>query len=253
MFEATLRPDTIAMALPSTEANCNKLLQLPRIPSLLKFARRDQYAEMEERKWPAGVLDNLSQRSNSNEIASHLELRDHSEKVWPWTAVYSPKHGLILLVVGGLRDYHAIKRWQSQAAAADPDFFHRTVHVKDEEESNTSSRQLTRKHDERANENSISQVAVSKERFKNDPRGADHIKHAVVVYVGSLLMPLYKARKIDKDGNKSIMKKTATKVMEMTSRSFINWSKGQTSKGELTILLALTKHTVIFYMEIPQY
>ncbi|XP_052884579.1 uncharacterized protein LOC128293131 [Gossypium arboreum] len=58
---------------------------------------------MEERKWPAGVLENLSQRSKSNEIASHLELRDHSEKVWPWTAVYSPKHGLILVVVGGLR------------------------------------------------------------------------------------------------------------------------------------------------------
>ncbi|KAK5831664.1 hypothetical protein PVK06_015462 [Gossypium arboreum] len=167
---------------------------------------------------------------------------------------------------GGIKDYHAIKRWQSQAAAADPDFFHPTVHVKDEEESNTSSRQPTWKHDERANKSSISQVAVSKERFKNDPREADHIKHAVVVYVGSLLMPLYKARKIDKDGNKSIMKKTATKVMEMTSRSFINWSKGQTSKGgnqdtkftlgfpqmrQLTILLALTKHTVIFYMEIP--
>ncbi|KAK8354121.1 hypothetical protein V6Z11_A05G198800 [Gossypium hirsutum] len=114
---------------------------------------------------------------------------------------------------GGIKDYHAIKRWQSQAAAADPDFFHPTVHVKDEEESNTSSRQPTWKHDERANKRSISQVAVSKERFKNDPREADHIKHAVVVYVGSLLMPLYKARKIDKDGNKSIMKKTATKVL----------------------------------------
>ncbi|KAH1065787.1 hypothetical protein J1N35_030774 [Gossypium stocksii] len=145
---------------------------------------------------------------------------------------------------GGIKDYHAIKRWQSQAAAADPDFFHPTVHVKDEEELNTSSRQPTGKHDERANESSISQVAVSKERFKNDPRGADHIKHAVVKYVGSLLMTLYKARKIDKDGNKSIMKKTATKVMEMTSRSFINWSKGQTSKGG--------NQDTEFTMEFPQ-
>ncbi|KAK8297645.1 hypothetical protein V6Z11_D05G199300 [Gossypium hirsutum] len=208
------------MALPSTEANCNKLLQLPRIPSLLKFARRDQYAEMEERKWPAGVLgtqDCISEIDSTESLAMDSSI---FTKAWVDTAGS-----------GGIKGYHAIKRWQSQAAAADPDFFHRTVHVKDEEESNTSSRQLTRKHDERANENSISQVAVSKERFKNDPRGADHIKHAVVVYVGSLLMPLYKARKIDKDGNKSIMKKTATKVMEMTSRSFINWSKGQTSKG----------------------
>ncbi|KAK4390755.1 Lysine-specific histone demethylase 13 [Sesamum angolense] len=30
-------------------------------------------------------------------------------------------------------------------------------------------------------------------------------------------MPLYKARKIDRDGYKSIMKKTATKVMEQTT------------------------------------
>ncbi|MBA0745741.1 hypothetical protein Gogos_008304, partial [Gossypium gossypioides] len=210
-------------ALPSTEAICNKLLQLPRIPSLLKFARRDQYAEMEERKWPAGVLgtqDCISEIDSTGLLISLL-LRSLGESLAMDSSIFT-KAWVDTAGSGGIKGYHAIKRWQSQAAAADPDFFHRTVHVKDEEESNTSSRQLTWKHDERANENSISQVAVSKERFKNDPRGADHIKHAVVVYVGSLLMPLYKARKIDKDGNKSIMKKTATKYYLVANISFWN-------------------------------
>ncbi|MED6221901.1 Lysine-specific histone demethylase 1 3 [Stylosanthes scabra] len=84
----------------------------------------------------------------------------------------------------------------------------------DEEDSNAYSRLSSRKHDGLANESSISQVTVNKEALKGHHRGADHIKQAVVDYVGSLLMPLYKARKLDKDGYKAIMKKSATKVME---------------------------------------
>ncbi|XVE94606.1 hypothetical protein REPUB_Repub02eG0023000 [Reevesia pubescens] len=243
-----------AEALASTEANCNKLLQLPKIPSFHKFARREQYAQMDERKWPGGVLgrqdciseidsrncrvrdwsvdfsaacvnldssrmsvDNLSQRSHSNEIASHLKLREHSGESLAVDSSIFTKAWVDTAGSGGIKDYHAIERWQSQAAAADPDFFHPTMHVKDEEDSNASSRQPTWKHDGRVNESSISQVTINKEQYKNHPRGADHIKQAVVDYVASLLMPLYKARKIDKDGYKSIMKKTATKVMEQAT------------------------------------
>ncbi|XP_021284101.1 lysine-specific histone demethylase 1 homolog 3 isoform X1 [Herrania umbratica] len=243
-----------AEALASTEANCNKLLQLPKIPSFHKFARREQYAQMDERKWPGGVLgrqdciseidsrncrvrdwsvdfsaacvnldssrmsvDNLSQRSHSNEIASHLKLREHSGESLAVDSSIFTKAWVDTAGSGGIKDYHAIERWQSQAAAADLDFFHPTMHVKDEEDSYASSRQPTWKHDGRANESSISQITVNKERFKNHPRGADRIKQAVVDYVASLLMPLYKARKIDKEGYKSIMKKTATKVMEIAS------------------------------------
>ncbi|XWS14499.1 hypothetical protein CRYUN_Cryun35bG0014800 [Craigia yunnanensis] len=243
-----------AEALASTEANCNKLLQLPKIPSFHKFARREQYAQMDERKWPGGVLgrqdciseidsrncrvrdwsvdfsaacvnldnsrmsvDNLSQRSHSNEIASHLKHREHSGESLAVDSSIFTKAWVDTAGTGGIKDYHAIERWQSQAAAADPDFFHPTMHVKDEEDSNTSSRQPTWKHDGRANESSISQVTVNKERSKNHPRGADCIKQAVVDYVASLLMPLYKARKFDKEGYKSIMKKTATKVMEQAT------------------------------------
>ncbi|GMI89768.1 LSD1-like 3 [Hibiscus trionum] len=235
-----------AEALASTEANCNKLLQLPKIPSFHKFARREQYAQMDEGKWPGGALgrqyciseidsrncrvrdwsvdfsaacvnldssgmsaDNLSQKS-------HLKLREHSGESLAVDSSIFTKAWVDTAGSGGIKDYHAIERWQSQAAAADPGFFHPT-NFKDEEDSNTSSRQPTWKHDRRANESSISQVSVNKERFENHPRGADRIKQAVVDYVASLLMPLYKARKIDKEGYKSIMKKTATKVMEQAT------------------------------------
>ncbi|XP_022759701.1 lysine-specific histone demethylase 1 homolog 3-like isoform X2 [Durio zibethinus] len=245
-----------AEALASTEANCNKLLQLPKIPSFHKFARREQYAQMDEGKWPGGVLgrqdciseidsrncrvrdwsvdfsaacvnlntsrmsvDNLSQRSHSNEIASRLKLREHSGESLAMDSSIYTKAWVDTAGSGGIKDYHAIERWQSQAAAADPDFFHPTRHVRDEEDSNISSRQPTSKHDGRANESSISQVTVNKERCKNHPCGADRIKQAVVDYVASLLMPLYKARKIDKEGYKLIMKKTATKVMEQATNA----------------------------------
>jgi hypothetical protein len=86
------------------------------------------------------------------------------------------------------------------------------MRIKDEEDSNTSSRPPTRKHDGRANESSISQDTINKEPSKHRSRGPDRIKQAVVDFVSSLLMPVYKARKIDKEGYKSIMKKSATKV-----------------------------------------
>lgn len=243
-------------AYASSEAKCNTLLQLPKIPSFHKFARREQYAQVDEydtrRKWSGGVLgrqdciseidsrnckvrnwsvdfsaacvnldsskvsvDNLSQRSHSN--ASHLNFREHSgESVAVDSSIYT-KAWVDAAGSVGIKDYHAIDRWQSQAAAADSDFFRSTEQLKDEEDSNTSWRLPTWNHDRLANESSVSQVTVNKESVKNHPRGADRIKQAVVDYVASLLMPLYKARKIDKEGYKSIMKKTATKVVNVSS------------------------------------
>lgn len=248
-------------AYASSEAKCNTLLQLPKIPSFHKFARRDQFSQMDEvdtrRKWSGGVLgrqdciseidsrnckvrnwsvdfsaacanldsskvsvDNLSLRSHSNEIASHLNFREHSgESVAVDSSIYT-KAWVDTAGSVGIKDCHAIDRWQSQAAAADSEFFRSTVNMKDEEDSDTSSRLPTWKHDRLANESSVSQVTVNKESVKNLSRGADRIKQAVVDYVASLLMPLYKARKIDKEGYKSIMKKTATKVTSFSSSLF---------------------------------
>ncbi|GFZ10402.1 LSD1-like 3 [Actinidia rufa] len=162
-------------------------------------------------------VDNLSQQSHSNEIACQLNFREQSGESAAvdssiFTKAWVDAEGSV-----GIKDYNAIDRWQSQAAAAESDFFHRTMQIRDEEDSNMNSKPPSWKREQLANESSVSQVTVSKELIGNQPRGAERIKQAVVDYVASLLMPLYKARKIDKEGYKSIMKKTATKVMEQTT------------------------------------
>jgi monoamine oxidase len=54
----------------------------------------------------------------------------------------------------------------------------------------------------------------TKNGHKDETRGAEHIKKGITDYIASLLMPLYKTKKIDRDGYKSIMKKSTIKVME---------------------------------------
>lgn len=247
-----------AEAYASSGAKCNTTLQLPKIPSFHKFARREQYAQMDDtefrRKWAGGIIgrqdcvseidsrncrvrdwsvdfsgagvniesskmsaDNRSQRSNSNENACQLSYREHSGESAGVDSNIFTKAWVDSAGSEGIKDHNAIERWQSQAAAADSDFFRRSMHVMDEEDSNMNLKPSIRRHDGLANESSASQVTVNRELVGNQPRGVDNIKQAVVDYVASLLMPLYKARKIDKEGYKSIMKKTATKVMEQTT------------------------------------
>lgn len=166
-------------------------------------------------------VDNASQQSHSNEIACHMNLREHSGESAAADSSIFTKAWVDTAGSGGIKDSHAIERWQSQAAAADPDFFHSAMHIKDEEDSNTSSKPRSWKHDRRANESSVSQATVSKEPLENHPRGADRMKQAIVDYAASLLMPIYKARKIDRDGYKSIMKKCARKVNLLSPLVFI--------------------------------
>ena len=157
-------------------------------------------------------VDNLSQRSNPNETGSQTNFREHSgESAAVDSSIYT-RAWVDTAGSAGIKDYHAIEMWQSQAAAVDPDFFHQEPYIHDEEDSNTTSRKHSWKHEGPVNEGSVSQVTVNKESLKNRHRGADNIKQAVVDYVASLLMPLYKAKKIDREGYKSIMKKSATKV-----------------------------------------
>jgi len=164
--------------------------------------------------------DNLSQRSHSNEIATHLNFREHSgESVAVESSLYT-KAWIDSADGEGIKDYHAIERWQSQAAAAGSDFSNPAIHLKDEEGSNACSRLPSRNHDGVANDSSISQVTVNKENSKSHSRGADCIKKAVADYVASLLMPLYKARTLDRDAYKTIMKKSTAKVI--FSRQFFD-------------------------------
>ncbi|CAN7031305.1 hypothetical protein IGI04_030879 [Brassica rapa subsp. trilocularis] len=242
-----------------SEAYQSTSLQLPKIPSFHKFARREQYAKMDEsdfkKKFPGNVLgrqdcmseidsrnckvrdwydfpascldpdssrvqvDNCSQRSHSNELGSHSKFRECSrESGAAETSVFT---GAWVDTGGssdGVKDYNAIDRWQSQAAAADPEFFNRALHMKDEEGSMAcSTGPPSWKHDQPANEGSMSQVTVNKEPRKSHIRGADRLKQGVVDFVASLLMTPYRAKKIDRDVYKSIMKKTATKVMQQTT------------------------------------
>ncbi|KAL1194702.1 Lysine-specific histone demethylase 1-like protein [Cardamine amara subsp. amara] len=248
-----------AAAKAFSEAYNSTSLQLPKIPSFHKFARREQYAKMDEsdfrKKFPGNVLgrqdcmseidsrnckvrdwydfpascldldssripvDNYSQRSHSNELVSHSKLRECSGESGAadtsfFTGAWVDTGGSS----DGFKDSQAIDRWQSQAAAADPEFFNRTLHIKDEEDSIAcSTGPPSWKHDQRTNECSVSQVTVNKEPHKTRSRSADRLKQGVVDFVASLLMAPYKAKKIDRDVYKSIMKKTATKVMQHTT------------------------------------
>ncbi|KAK4782105.1 hypothetical protein SAY86_016207 [Trapa natans] len=239
-----------AEAFATAETKYNAMMQLPKIPSFQKFARREQYAQ-----WPGGVLgrqdcvseidsrncrvrdwsadspaafvsldntrfslDNRSQRSHSNEVTGQLNLAENSGES---VAVDSSIFTKAWVDASGSecgKDYHAIERWQSQAAAAESDFYNSNIHLMDEGDSNTDSRSAaTWRNEKIVNESSLSQVTLIQDSKDNQQRGVEQIKHAVVDYVASLLMPLYKARKIDRDGYKSIMKKTATKVMEQAT------------------------------------
>lgn len=248
-----------AEAFASSEAEISALRDLPKIPSFHKFARREQYAQMDDsdlrRRWSGGILarqeclseidsrnckvknwsvdftttcvnfdnsrmsgDNYTQRSNSNEVAGPLSFREHSgesgaidsrlTKAWVDTDTAGS---------GGVKDYLAIERWQSQAMDADADFYNR-LYLRDEEDSNRDFGPPP-VNNERRTEGSSASQAENKLSVESHPRGVERIKQGVVDYVASLLMPLYKTRKIDKEGYKAIMKKTATKVMEQCTEA----------------------------------
>lgn len=183
-------------------------------------------------------IDNRSHRSNSNEIANQLNNREHSGESVAVDSSILTKAWVDNAGSIGIKDYSAIERWQCQAAAASSGFSHGTMHVTDEEDSNMSSKLHKWKHEAPANESSASQVTISKESKGNQPRGAERIKQSVVDYVASLLMPLYKARKIDREGYKSIMKKTATKVFLV----ILCWSPSLPSSMSHLTLYCISGH-----------
>ncbi|KAG0474312.1 hypothetical protein HPP92_013998 [Vanilla planifolia] len=237
----------------ASETETNTFHELPKIPSFHKFARREQNVQMDDsdikKKWSGGVLgkqDCMSEidsrncrvrdwsldfttacknlertklcddmhQSLSNEIACPLNLGEHSgesgtmdsrlTKAWVDTDTASN---------GGVKDSTAIERWQLQAMDADAEFYWR-VQSRDEQGSNKTRKLEYPLHHRPSEEIANSRNVENKSSCEGHPRGVEHVKQGVVDYVTSLLMPLYKARKIDKEGYKSIMKKTATKVVE---------------------------------------
>lgn len=226
------------------------LRELPKIPSFHKFARREHCVQLDEfdvrRKWSDGNFgrqdcvseidsrncrvrnwsidvsaacldnskmsgDNYTQCSYSNEVPYTSSLREHSgesgavdsrlTKAWIDTDAVGS---------GGVKDSLAIERWQLQAMDADADFYS-SIHIRDEEDSNNLVLPALRNQCQTGADAAL-QVAENKSSLEHQQRGVNYIKQGVVDYVASLLMPLYRTRKIDREGYKSIMKRTATKV-----------------------------------------
>lgn len=238
-------------AFASSEAEISAFRELPKIPSFHKFARRDQYVQMDDsdlrKRWSGGIswrqdcmseidsrncrvrdwsldfasacrnfekskLSDDMNQSLSNDIECPLNVREHSGEsgtvdsrlTKAWVDTDSASNGAV-------KDSLAIERWQLQAMDADAEFYSR-VHLRDEEDSNRIQKLQDLKQHESVDKMSASHVTENKSSSEGHPRGVEHVKQGVVDYVASLLMPLYKTRKIDKEGYKSIMKKTATKV-----------------------------------------
>lgn len=229
-----------SQAYTSSEAESTILTGLPKILSFHKFVRREHVdgggilggaecvSEMDSRNcrvqnWsvdfsaacanfddPRLSVDNQIRSSYSNETIQPPNLKELSgeneavdcrlTRAWVDTET---------LGSGGVKDSLAIERWQSQAMDADAQFY--PICMKDEEGSNKILDGSVGEHPKRS-DSSGAQPRKSNSFAEGQQRGVEHIKRGVVDYVSSLLMPLYKARKIDKEGYKSIMKKTATKV-----------------------------------------
>lgn len=96
----------------------------------------------------------MSQRSHSNEIVSHLNFRGRSGESVVVNNSLHTRAWIDSADGEGIKDYHAIERWQSQAAADGSDFPDPTIHLKQEEDSNAYSRLPSWKHDGVANDNS---------------------------------------------------------------------------------------------------
>ena len=145
--------------------------------------------------------DNGTQRSHSNEKSCLANSRHHSTDIGildgrAWVDTDT-------ICIDGVKDPLAIERWQAQAMEADKEFYSR-IRIPDEEDS-TSQKQACR--------SSASQGADSKPASERQSRGVEHIKQGLVNFIASLLMPLYRGKKIDREGYKTIMRKAVNKVL----------------------------------------
>lgn len=234
-----------AQAYASVEEETSVPRELPKIPSFESFAMRDQHlddsdarkkalkdnfgrleriSENDSRNAEAKDLpdatncadvdslkmsgDNCTQKSHSNEKACLENARDHSTDTGvvdsrftrAWVDTDS-------ICIDGVKDPIAIERWQAQAMEADKEFYSR-IRIPEEEDA-SSQRQTCR--------SSASQGGDSKPASERQSRGVEHIKQGLVNFIASLLMPLYRGKKVDREGYKTIMRKSVNKIIETCS------------------------------------
>ncbi|ERN16321.1 hypothetical protein AMTR_s00182p00016710 [Amborella trichopoda] len=156
-----------------------------------------------------------TQRGYSNELLSQMNLREHSGESGAVESRFKKSwvHSTTGSVSGG-KDYRATERWQPHPFGADDVVLHSGLHVTDEEDSTKALNHPIVKVEREGQSSCASEAAENKVMLDNQAGGMDQLKQGLVDYVGSLLMPLYKDKKIDKEGYKSILRKSATKVVE---------------------------------------
>ncbi|XP_006661993.1 lysine-specific histone demethylase 1 homolog 3 [Oryza brachyantha] len=232
-----------AQAYASVEAEINAPRELPKIPDFHTFAMRDHYLDESDTRKKVlsdnlGRLeciseidsrndkdknppvdhancadvdsskmtgDNCTQRSYSNENACLINVRDHSTDSGAADSRFTRAWvDIDTIIIDGVKDPLAIERWQQQAMEADKEFYSR-IRIPDEEDS-SSQKQTCR--------SSASQVAESKPASEGQSRGVDHLRQGLINFISTLLMPLYRNRKVDREGYKTIMRKAVTKIIE---------------------------------------
>lgn len=149
--------------------------------------------------------DNCTQQNHSNETACLANTQDQSTD----TGIVNSRFARAwvdtdTICIDGVKDPLAIERWQAQAMEADKEFYSR-IRIPDEDDLISSQKQICR--------SSASQGADSKPASEPQSRGVEHIKQGLVNFIASLLMPLYRGKKIDREGYKSIMRKSVNKVL----------------------------------------
>ncbi|CAM0943263.1 unnamed protein product [Alopecurus aequalis] len=251
-----------AQAYASVDAVISVPRELPKIPSFRTFARRDHHLdESDTRKKVTSdnlgrleciseidsrnektknssaeqancpdvdsskmTVDNCTQRSYSNEKTCLINVGDNSVDSGAVDSRFTRAWvDIDTIFIDGVKDPLAIERWQAQAMEADKEFYSR-IHIPEEDDS--SSQKQTCK-------SSASQVAESKPASEAQLRGVEHIKQGLITFIGTLLMPLYKSKKIDREAYKTMMRKAVTKIMDactegeklMTSHEFLDFRR----------------------------
>ncbi|XP_044952697.1 lysine-specific histone demethylase 1 homolog 3 isoform X2 [Hordeum vulgare subsp. vulgare] len=251
-----------AQAYASAEAVISKPRELPKIPSFGDFARRDHHLdESDTRKKMASdnhgrleciseidsrngktknssaehancpdvdsskmTVDNCTQRSYSNEKACLINIRDNSAESGAVDSRFTRAWVDIDAVsIDGVKHPLAIERWQAQAMEADKEFYSR-IRIPLEEDSGSQKQTC---------KSSASQVAESKPASEGQSRGVEHIKQGLISFISTLLMPLYKSKKIDREAYKTMMRKAVTKIIDactegeklMTANEFLDFRR----------------------------
>ncbi|KAI4983261.1 hypothetical protein ZWY2020_023753 [Hordeum vulgare] len=251
-----------AQAYASAEAVISKPRELPKIPSFGDFARRDHHldesdtrkkmtsdnhgrleciSEIDSRNGKTKnssaehancpdvdsskmTVDNCTQRSYSNEKACLINIRDNSAESGAVDSRFTRAWVDIDAVsIDGVKHPLAIERWQAQAMEADKEFYSR-IRIPLEEDSGSQKQTC---------KSSASQVAESKPASEGQSRGVEHIKQGLISFISTLLMPLYKSKKIDREAYKTMMRKAVTKIIDactegeklMTANEFLDFRR----------------------------